>query len=409
MSARAPFLVLAVAETFSISGTRLSTIAIPWLVLSTTNSPVSTGLVAMMEMLPYVVAKALAGPLIDRAGPKRIAMVCDAVSMIVVGLVPLLHLLGMLTVPALLPIVFVIGALRGPADAAKQAMVPDIAELAAVPLERVTGVVGTIERLASTVGAAGAGTLIAMIGPAQALVFNAVTFAVAALIVGVGIPALRHAPAAATASYGRDLLEGWTFLRRDAVLMGIVTMVATTNLLDQAFHAVLLPVWTRDAGHGPEWLGAMLAVFSGTSMVGAAIAAAIGERMPRLLVYTIAFLLTGLPRFLVLAVDAPLALIFATLAIGGFASGFLNPILSAVMFERIPKPLTGRVTSMSTALCWTLIPFGGLFGGALISGIGLAAALLLTGLAYLAATLLPLVRRSFRGFEKRRIADASAS
>jgi MFS family permease len=409
VSARAPFLALAVAETFSISGTRLSTIAIPWLVLSTTNSPVSTGLVAMAEMLPYVVAKALAGPLIDRAGPRRIAMVCDAASVVVVGLVPLLHLLGLLTVPALLPIVFVIGALRGPADAAKQAMVPDIAELAAVPLERVTGVVGTIERLASTVAAAGAGALIAMTGPAQALVFNAVTFAVAALIVGVGIPALRHPPAAATTSYGRDLLEGWSFLRRDAVLMGIVVMVAATNLLDQAFHAVLLPVWTRDAGHGPELLGAMLAVFSGTSMVGAAIAASIGERMPRLIVYTAAFLLTGFPRFLVLAVDVPLALVFTTMAIGGFASGFLNPILSAVMFERIPKPLIGRVTSMSTALCWTLIPFGGLFGGALISGIGLPAALLLTGTAYLAATLLPLARKSFRGFEKRRIADANVS
>lgn len=407
MSARAPFLALAVAETFSISGTRLSTIAIPWLVLSTTGSPVSTGLVAMTEMLPYVVAKALGGPLIDRVGPKRIAIVCDAASVVVVGLVPLLHLLGLLTIPVLLPIVFVIGVLRGPSDAAKQSMVPDIAELAVVPLERVTGVVGTIERLASTVGAAGAGALIAMTGPAQALVFNAVTFAAAALIVGVGIPALRHTPPAPKASYGRDLLEGWTFLRRDAVLMGIVIMVASTNLLDQAFHAVLLPVWTRDAGHGPELLGAMLAVFSGSSMLGAAIAASIGERMPRLVVYTAAFLLTGFPRFLVLAVDVPLVAVFATLAIGGFASGFLNPILSAVMFERIPKPLIGRVTSMSTALCWTLIPFGGLFGGALISGIGLPAALLLTGAAYLAATMLPLARRSFRGFEKRRISPPS--
>ncbi|MDR6290892.1 MFS family permease [Inquilinus ginsengisoli] len=409
MSTGAPFLALAVAEAFSISGTRLSTIAIPWLVLSTTNSPVSTGLVAMTEMLPYVVAKALGGPLIDRVGPKRIAIVCDAASVVVVGLVPLLHLLGMLTIPILLPIVFVIGVLRGPSDAAKQAMVPDIAELAAVPLERVTGVVGTIERLASTVGAAGAGALIALTGPAQALVFNAVTFAVATLIVGVGIPVLRYIPVAATASYGQELLEGWIFLRRDTVLMGIVVMVAATNLLDQAFHVVLLPVWTLDAGHGPELLGAMLAVFSGSSMVGAAIAASIGERMPRLIVYTAAFLLTGFPRFLVLAVDVPLSLALATLAVGGFASGFLNPILSAVMFERIPKPLIGRVTSMSAALCWILIPFGGIFGGALVSGVGLPAALLLTGTAYLAATLLPLARKSFRGFEKRPIAGAGPS
>jgi hypothetical protein len=69
-------------------------------------------------------------------------------------LVPLLDWLGLLDMPLLLPVVFAMGVLRGPSDAAKQAMVPDIAELAAVPLERVTGLVGAIERLASTAGAA---------------------------------------------------------------------------------------------------------------------------------------------------------------------------------------------------------------------------------------------------------------
>jgi len=404
-----PFLALAAAETLSLSGTRLSTVAIPWLVLSTTGSPVLTGLTAMMEMLPYVAAKALSGPLIDRVGPKRIAVVCDTASVAVVMLVPLLDWLDLLGMPLLLPVVFAMGVLRGPSDAAKQAMVPDIAELAAVPIERVTGVVGAIERLASTAGAAGAGALIGLIGPGQALVVNAITFAAAALIVGVGIPRLRSmselrdAPEArpgGMSSYLGDLREGWRFLRGDAVLVSIVIMVATTNLLDQAYHAVLLPVWTQSSGHGPELLGAMFSAFTGASIAGAAIAAAIGERMPRLMVYTVAFLLTGFPRFLVIALDAPLSLIFLTLTIAGFASGFLNPILSAVIFERIPKPLTGRVTAMNAALCFALIPFGGLVGGALISMIGLAAALSLTGLAYLAATLFPLALKSFRGFDK---------
>ncbi|MBX4997317.1 MFS transporter [Rhizobium lentis] len=404
-----PFLAFAAAETLSLSGTRLSTIAIPWLVLSATGSPVLTGLTAMMEMLPYVAAKALGGPLIDRVGAKSIAIACDAASVIVVGLVPLLDLFGLLSVPMLLPVVFAMGVLRGPSDAAKQAMVPDIAALADVPLERVTGVAGAIERLASTAGAAGAGALIGLIGPGQALLVNAATFAAAALIVAAGIPGTRRTaePFATSgdrpgmvSSYLDDLREGWRFLRGDAVLVSIVTMVAATNLMDQAYGAVLLPVWTRDSGHGPELLGAILAAFTGASIAGAAIAAVIGERMPRLMVYTVAFLLTGFPRFFVLALDAPLGSVFATLAVAGFASGFLNPILSAVIFERIPKPLAGRVTAMNAALCFALIPFGGLVGGALIGGIGLAAALFVTGLAYLCATLAPLALKSFRGFEK---------
>ena len=360
-----------------------------------------TGLVAMAEMLPYVVAKAAGGPLIDRLGARSMAIACDLGCVLVVGLVPLLHGLGLLSVPVLLPIVFLLGVLRGPSDAAKQSLVPQVAVAAGLPLERVTGVVGAIERLASTAGAAGAGALIGWIGAVEALWVNAATFGFAALVLLVGLA--RGAKAEGhpqRRSYRQDFAEGWRFLRSDAVLMGIVIMVAATNLLDQAYATVLLPVWTQQSGHGPALLGMMFAAFAGASMLGAIIAAMIGEKLPRLLVYTVAFLLTGFPRFVVFAVEAPLWGIFAVLVTAGFASGFLNPILSAVMFERIPAALVGRVTSIYGALCWALIPFGGLVGGALIGLVGLAPAFVLMGLAYLAATLLPLMRRSFRGFAR---------
>jgi MFS family permease len=62
--------VLAVAWT----GTRVSAIALPWFVLTATGSAVQTGIVAFVEMAPYVVCQALLGPVIDRAGPRRISI-----------------------------------------------------------------------------------------------------------------------------------------------------------------------------------------------------------------------------------------------------------------------------------------------------------------------------------------------
>jgi predicted MFS family arabinose efflux permease len=67
--------------------------------------------------------------------------------------------------------------------------------------------------------------------------------------------------------------------------------------------------------------------------------------------------------------------------------------------------LIGRVTSLNAALCWALLPLGGLVGGALVDAWGLSTALLLTGLAYLAATLVPLAHSSFRGFDRKKLAD----
>lgn len=143
-------------------------------------------------------------------------------------------------------------------------------------------------------------------------------------------------------------------------------------------------------------------MFSAASAGGAVVAAAVGHRLPRFLTYLVAFLITGAPRFVVLAVDAPIWGVLAVAVSAGFASGFLNPILGAVLFERIPRPLVGRVTSLSTSLCWAGIPLGGVVGGVLVTTAGLAPALLVCGSAYLVATMAPAVRPQFREMDRTR-------
>ena len=90
------------------------------------------------------------------------------------------------------------------------------------------------------------------------------------------------------------------------------------------------------------------------------------ERLPRFQVYLWAFLITGLPRFVLLALGVPWWMVLASCLVGGFASGFLNPILGAVIYERVPDAVMGRVTTINSALCWSLMPFGGLLGGVLV-------------------------------------------
>lgn len=409
---RRPIVGFLIAEVFSLGGTRLSMIAVPWLVLTLTGSATMTGLVAFAEMLPYVLVKTLAGPIIDRVGAKPVAVAADALSVLTIASVPLLHLLGALQVWLLLPVVALMGALRGPADGAKITFVPTVARLAAVPLERVTGLHGAVERLATTIGTALAGGLVALIGPALALAVNALCFALAALVILFVLesdgstptpdaPAAKPTTPAMVRQYATDLKQGWDFLRTDAVLMGITIMVAITNMLDQAFTVVLLPVWAKAGGHGVEMVGLFAAVFSAASVLGALIAAAKADRLPRLAVYATAFLIAGAPRFLILAVDAPLTWVLAVAALAGFVSGFINPIIGAVIFERIPAALTGRVAALNSSLAWALMPFGGLLGGLLVTGIGLPLALATVGCAYFLATLTPLVRSSFRSLGTR--------
>lgn len=408
MTRQGPLIALAIASVASIGGTRLSAIAIPWLVLTTTGSPMLTGLVGFAEMLPYVLAKALGGPLIDRIGARRISIWCDGLSVLAVALVPLLFWAGMISVWALLPAVALIGVLRAPSDAAKQALVPTIAAMGQVPLERVTGVMGASDRLAGTIGAASAGALIALLGPAPALLANAVAFCLSGLVVALGIPG-RLAPLGtrdAVTTYGAEFAAGWAVLRDDPVLKSLVIMIAITNLFDQAYAIVLLPVWVKSSGLDVSWVGIFLATFSAGSIIGATIAAVLGHRLPRLAIYIAGFFFAGPLPLAVLATDIPLPAILVILPISGFAAGFLNPIIGAILFERIPAPMVGRVIALVGALTWGLMPFGGLYGGFLIDLHGIAVALAVTAFLYLLAALAPLVLPSFRQMNRKRPAEA---
>jgi MFS family permease len=411
------------AEAISLLGTRVSMIAIPWLVLTTTGSATRTGLVAFAEITPMVLFKACGGPLVDRVGPRRMAIFVDVLSFLAVGTIPLLHHSGALSLPVLLALVAVAGALRGPGDAATAALIPALVERAAVPYERATGLASAIERGATMIGAAIAGALVATVGPANAVAIDACSFAACALVLLVTTRGLdsdsRHtSPGRASdevggganpPSYVAQLRAGWDFLRRDAVLMSLCLMIAVTNLLDLAWSAVLLPVWALDTGAGVGAVGLVFSVWGGASMLGSVVAAAYGTRLPRLQTYLTAYLVTGLPRFVLFALGVPLWMVLAVCVIGGASSGFLNPVLGAVEFERIPRHLVGRVTSLSGALCWSLMPLGGLLGGILVSRIGLSAALLVVGVAYFVTTMAPALIPSFRGMNRQVPVEEHAS
>ncbi len=400
-----PMAGLLAAMTVSLTGTRVSALALPWLVLTTTGSAAQTGLVAFAEMAPYVLVKALTGPLVDRVGPRRISWVGDVVSAAAAGAVVLLHAMDLLPLSALIALVAVVGAARGPGDLAKEIMVPEAAERGRVPLERATGLMGVTERLAQTVGPAAGGAVVALLGPLASLGISVTCFALGSVIAAWALPrGMGHrAPAQeAQEGYWRRFGQGFAFLRGEPLLLSVVVMVGVTNLLDAAFSQVLVFVWAKESGHGPAVVGLNSSVMGFTAVGGGLVAAAVAHRMRRRPVFFVAFLLAGPSRFLILAVDAPVWAMAAVFAVGGFAGGFLNPILGAISYERVPRRLLGRVNALSDSLAWAGIPLGGLVGGVAVAAAGLAPVLLAGGAVYALTTSLTGLRPEWREMDRLR-------
>jgi MFS family permease len=386
---RRSLLGLLVANAISLTGTQITMIALPWYVLITTGSTAKTGLVSFCGMTPYLLTRMLSGPVIDRIGAWRVSVTSDAASLLVTGLIPLLHELGDLPLPLLLGLAAAAGAARGPGDAAKGALVPQVARESGVALERLAGLNGTVSRLAGSIGPAIAGVLVAVSGPLQAVALDAGSFGIAAAVVAWTIRNEVTAEAAAEQEpYLRRLGGAFTFLRGDRLLLQLTLMVTVTNLLDNGVMTVLLPVWARHHG-GPAVIGVLTTAVSITAMAGSIVASAVAGRMPRRATYFLCFVIGGGPRIAMLALGVPLWATIAVWAVSGLALGFVNPILSAVLYERIPARVMGRVSALTGTLGVAGTPLGGPIAGLLVGPAGLATAALVFGGVYLAATSLP--------------------
>ncbi|MFF4322056.1 MFS transporter [Streptomyces sp. NPDC001568] len=403
---RRPFAAVLAANTISTAGSSLTLIGVPWFVLQTTGSAGRAGIVAFCATLPVVVAALVGGPVIDRIGRRRVSAASDLVCALSVGAIPLLHHAGLLEFWMLCALMAVTGLVHTPGLTSRYVLLPSLAEHAGTSLARAASLYDAVSRGARMIGAAVAGLLIAAFGAGTVLLVDAATFAASALLVAAflhGVPAAepqRSTENVSFASYRTELAEGWAFLTRSRLLLGVTVMVMVTNGLDQGWSAVLLPVHGDETLGGPTTLGLMVSLFGGFALLGALLYGMWGERFPRRAVFAVSFMLCGGTRYVVAAfTDTPLPLA-VTMALAGLGAGVLNPILSTVVYEQVPEELRSRVSSVSTAGAELAMPMGGLAAGLLVDGFGVVPALLLFGGVYVLTTLTPLVFPAWRGLDR---------
>ncbi len=407
---RRPLVAFLSAEMLSMTGSQLSFVTIPWLVLVTTGSAAQTGLVSLAEMGPYVLAGLLGGPLVDRFGPRRAVLTAEISSAVAVAAIPVLHSLGALSFPVLLALVAVVGTLRGVSDTSKRTLLPRAAAASSVPMDRATALYDGVNRSATLLALPLAGVLILWIGAANVLYIDAVSFLVSAVLVA-GFIRVRGEetadPGQPRERYLESLRGGLSYLRRDRLVLGIVALIFMTNLFDQAYGAVFVPVWVRDTLGNAGALGFMGGAFGFGAVVGNVVYAALQQRLSRFATLGVCFLLGGSSRLFALALTDGLWVAVSVSFAAGILMSTVNPILSSTAYERVPQEMHGRVLGAIGALTWAGIPIGGVLAGWAVEAIGLVAALLCAATGYLLVTLLPFVFPVWRQLDDRRPARSA--
>ena len=404
---RSPLYALYAADAISLTGNQVAQLAIPWYVLVTTGSPALTGLAVFFNFLPIVIAAFFGGVIVDRLGFRTTSVAADLASAAAVAAIPALHLTVGIELWQLMTLVFVGALLDAPGATARQALFPDVVELAGTPMERAAGVRGAIQRGSLLVGAPLGGLLVASIGATGALWLNAASFLVSAALIATIVPAARREPEPETPRrFIAELREGISFVRHHRLVRAIVLTVLVTNFLDAPF-GVVMPVYAREAFGSAVDLGLMYGVFGGFALIGSLAFSAVGHRLPRRLTFLTCFLVWA-ADYLVLAAMPSFEITLAALAIGGLAVGPINPLMMAVGYEVIPAGLRGRVLGVITAGAWSAIPAGILLGGAVVEVVGVGPTLFAIGICYLGVSVYGFANRAFRDMDVREPVAAGA-
>ncbi len=391
MSPRLRFLGLISADIGSALGSRISLVAIPWLVLTLHGSAADMGYVAAAEMVPYLLTSMFLTPVADWFGLRRSSVFCDAVSAVAVAAIAAFPHTGM---GMLLLLVAVAGALRGVGDRTKHVLLKPTAAAAGYSMIKVTSLYEGLTRLSTLLGAPLGGLLIVGVGARGSVWVDAASFALCALLVLVSVAPVAPSPdQPAREPYWIALLGGIRYLRADRVLSMMLATVFFLNFFANAATLVFIPLWAKDVLHSPEALGLALGVFAAGALTGTVLFTLVSERVPQYPAFLVGALISGAPRLFALGWSSNLAVVLLVSAVSGFAIASVNPILGVAMYDRIPDALQTRVIGLCTTVCFLGIPIGAVIGGWSVGAFGLRPTLIGAGVLCLVVNLLPFLDR----------------
>jgi len=384
-----PLTLLVLANAVSLSGNVVMTVAIPWLVLTTTGSAALTGIAVFAGVGGAAVGGLAAGRIVDAIGPVRTSSAADLLSGLAVAPLPVLLALDALEIWHVV-LLAILGTLADSAgSAARQSLVPAAADSGGYQRERANALFTSAEHVGYLLGAPIAGLLIAAFDVGAALWVTVASFAFAALVVARLVHLPRTRAVAVMAQEGAGLREAIAFIWGDPALRALFVFPTAAVLLVGPLAPIVLPVLASEAFGDPVVLGVMVASYGAGGLLGAAAFGMWGSRVPRRRLYNGVFVVWPCTYAAITLVPS-LPFTLAMLLTLGAAAGSLVPLQATIRQERSPSRLLPRVVGLSTASVPVAAPIGVLVTGFLIDGLGLHQTLLLmtAGAALIGTTVL---------------------
>ena len=378
----ADFMKLWGSLTLTAFGAQITNLALPLtaaVLLSAT--PWQMGILVALETLPFALVSLHAGVLIDRVRKLPIVIAADIGRGVALLAIPVAAWFGSLSIELLYAVGFFCGVQNVVGGAAYQVLLAQLAGRGR--LVEANAKIALGETSSALVGPGIAGGLIQLLTAPFAIVLDALTFFVSALMLRrVRAPHdVRHT--GPKASVTAEIHEGLKLVWNNSTLLALAWLAGLWQILHHMQVAVLILFATRELGLSAGAIGITYA-FAG---VGCVLASAFAERLSArlgvgpVIVHGLALTALGWQAFGLVSGPPAVAMIALGLAMLVFDFGaVLYGINYLALRQAItPDRLLGRMTATMRFLTVAAAPLGSLAGGALATAVGLRTTLLTIG------------------------------
>lgn len=362
------FRCLFLGQAASVVGDQVVILALALFVTQSTGSPTDLGLVLGAQSLTLVCLLLFGGVWADRLPRQRIMILADAARGLLQALLAILIFTGAVRVWEIVAIAAAYGGFQAFFQPAYAGLVPQT-----VPedmIQEARALTESVSNIAFMIGPALGTALVLGVGAGEAFAFDALTFALSALLLLRVHPRPRGtvAGAAPRESVLHALRVGYREVRSRTWVWVVIVAFAGTLLCVYAQWYALAPRIARDV-YGSTGVFGLLESVAG---LGAVVGAVIGLRWrpARPLMTGMLLVLAWPVQDGVFALGAPLWLVVPCAFVSGFGFALLMIWWETALAHHIPPSALGRVSAWDWMGSTALLPLGFFLAGPLAAALG---------------------------------------
>jgi len=360
------YLLLWGGQIISSTGTQISQLAFPLLVLLLTHSAAQAGFAGALRTLPYLIFSLPAGALVDRWDRKRVMIFCDAVRALCLASIPFAFALGKLSIVQIYLVSLLEGTLYVFFDIAETSCLPNVVSHEQLPAAVAQN--QATQGITSLLGPSLGGFLY---GVSLFLPFSANAFTYLASVLSLFWIRSNFQQERTTVSRQlyREVIDGLAWFWRQPLLRVMAVLSCGINLVVVGGSSLLVIVLAQHQ-HASSFLIGLIFACGGIGSI-------LGSLLAPFLQKHLSFGQAIIGNAWVLALLWPLYAVVPNVVTLGILTTllfFLGPIYNVVnasyRLALVPDAFQGRVNSSVRLISFASQPLGLAATGVLIQSIG---------------------------------------